>query len=385
MKMKRTIAALLLTLLTSGAAAVRPALAHDHPETATPAPAPGPAVPGTGLDGRILYNDEELAGVRVYVYRSFEDVLSHKPFTVSAPSDEDGVYALDLPPGIWFVVAKKLAAGAADAPLALGDLFSYQGSNPLQVLAGAYTHVGFIMARKNGEIAYADSSDKGSGSIEGVVTYGGEPLAGATVFLFVDSAENFRGEMYASTPPTGTSGSFRLDTLPQSDYYVIVRKRSGEIPTGPLNDNDFFAYFIENPVKVRNGTVAHIEVEAMSKAGLIIRKGTAFRETGTQIRGRIVDKEGKPARGVYAFAYREKVMAHRRPAAISRLVEPDGSYVINLPEGGVYYLGARSKYGEGPGMGEWYGRYDVTADHSLAIETGQKLEGIDMQVELILP
>ncbi len=36
-------------------------------------------------------------------------------------------------------------------------------------------------------------------------------------------------------------------------------------------------------------------------------------------------------------------------------------------------------------MGEWYGRYDVTADHSLVVGTGQRLDGIDIVVEKILP
>jgi len=58
--------------------------------------------------------------------------------------------------------------------------------------------------------------------------------------------------------------------------------------------------------------------------------------------------------------------------------------VINLPQGGRYYIGARSDYGDTPGYGEWYGRYEGTPDHSVRIETGKVLDHIDLSVEQIL-
>jgi len=58
--------------------------------------------------------------------------------------------------------------------------------------------------------------------------------------------------------------------------------------------------------------------------------------------------------------------------------------VINLPQGGTYYIGARSDYGDTPGYGEWYGRYEGTGDHSVRLETGRVLDKIDMVVDQIL-
>ena len=88
---------------------------------------------------------------------------------------------------------------------------------------------------------------------------------------------------------------------------------------------------------------------------------------------------------MYAFAYEEKVMAHKKPAFISQPVDADGRYVINLSRGGTFYVGARSAYGDSPGRGEWYGRYDGTPDHAVTVETGAGAEGIDVRVERILP
>ncbi len=66
------------------------------------------------------------------------------------------------------------------------------------------------------------------------------------------------------------------------------------------------------------------------------------------------------------------------------LADAAGRYVINLPQGGRYYIGSRSEYGDTPGYGEWYGRYEGTPDHSVRLETGKILENIDLVVEQIL-
>lgn len=348
-----------------------------------PPTAPGESV--SGFEGRILLDGDPLPGARIFAYRTFPDFLARVPHAVSLPADGDGTYTLPLPPGSWFLVAKNLAGGSGDGPLATGDSFSYQGANPIRLAPGQMLHLGFAMTRKTGEVVRRASNNPSSGSIEGVVRRGGKPLEGATVFLYLDPDSGFRGEVYAASPPTGPAGRFRFDNLPQSPFFVIARQRPGRSGAGPLADGDLFGFFPENPVDVTTGGVAAIELEVISKVGGVVDQGRVFADTGTRVRGRILGPGGAVVEGVYAFAYLEKVMAHRRPAAISRTVDKDGGYVLHLPGGGRYYLGARSSFGEGPTMGEWYGRYDATPDHSLEVADGATREGIDIQVERILP
>lgn len=373
--MKRTlfiiIAALLVTL--TGVTA----WADDH-EAAAGAPE------GTGVEGRLVWEGQVMAGARVYAYASFDDLLAYRPYAVSGPSADDGTYKLDLPGGKFYLVAKKLSDGR-DGPLPAGGYYSFHGSNPVTVVPGMYTHVGFALVKKTKDAEYAGSTDTGSGTLMGTVTYMGEPLDGVYVTLFLDPKTEFRGMGYSTAPPTGKNGMFRVDFLPESDYYVVARKRASGAGSGPLSDGDSFGYYVDNPVSVKAGKVASIEVEMLSKAGEIGKDDSLFRATGTQIAGRITDKEGNVVKGVYAFAYEEKVMAHKRPSFISREVDDEGRYVINLSEGGVYYIGARSQYGDSPALGEWYGRYDATPDHSVAVKTGKRFEGVDITVEQILP
>ena len=77
-------------------------------------------------------------------------------------------------------------------------------------------------------------------------------------------------------------------------------------------------------------------------------------------------------------------MAHKKPAFISQPVDDQGRYVIHLSRGGTFYVGARSAYGDSPGKGEWYGRYDGTPDHGVTVAAGASAEGIDIRVERIL-
>jgi len=345
--------------------------------TATPA--------GTGFEGRVVWQGQVLAGAKVYAYRNFDDLLAYKPIVVSGPTADDGTYRMELPKGRYYLVVKKRAAGAEDGPLAEGDCYSFHGSNPITVADGAYTHVGFSTVKQGPPISYTESSDPGSGSLTGVVTYMGQPLGGVYVSLYLDPKTDFKGMGYSSSPPTGKSGMFRIDFLPESDYYVIARKRASGSNAGPLTDGDYFGYFVGNAVAVKAGKTANITFEVLSKAGEIGKNDSMFRETGTQISGRIADKNGNVVKGVYAFAYEEKVMAHKRPSFISREVDDKGNYTIYFSDGGTYYIGARSSYGDSPGMGEWYGRYDVTPDHSVVVKSGQRVDGINITVDKILP
>jgi hypothetical protein len=341
--------------------------------------------PPSGVEGRVIFDGLVFPDTRVFAYRTFDDLLAFSPAAISGPSGDDGKFQMDLPPGSWILVAKRRAGGTGDGPLAVGDLLCYHGSNPIIVAPGGYTHVGFFLVRKEREVIYEPGPDEGSGSIAGTVLYEGDPLPGADVQLYLEAKDNFRGQVFSASPATGKTAAFRMDLLPESTFFVIARKRASGAGAGPLGDGDYFGYFIENPVTVKAGKIARIDLAAGSKAGEIGKDDSLFRVSGTTVKGRVTDAAGAVAKGVYAFAYREKVMSHRRPSVISKEVDEKGNYALHLPEGGTWYIGARSSYGEGPTMGEWYGRYDATADHGLTLATGATVSGVDIVVERIAP
>jgi hypothetical protein len=340
--------------------------------------------PGTGFEGRVVRDGEIVQDAHVYAYKSFDDLVACKPAAISGPSADDGSWKMDLPRGKYYLAVKKRKAGKADGPLSKGDLFSFQGSNPITVAPGKYTHVGFSVVALDEGVVYEKGGDSGTGTLKGVVMLGGKPAEGVSVILYLDGKNDFRGVGYSSSPPTRKDGQFRIDMLPEADYFVIARKRATGKGAGPLTDGDAFGYYIVNPVHVQSGQAAKITLNVISKAGEIGKEDSLFRDTGTYISGRILDPQGKPVKGVYAFAYTERAMAHQRPDHISKPVDAEGNYVVYLPQGGTYYIGARSDYGDTPAYGEWYGRYEGTGDHSVKVETGKVRDKVDMVVEQIL-
>ena len=345
----------------------------------------GEVVPGTGFEGRVVIDGAVIPGAKVYAYRSFADFIASKPYASSAVTSDDGKYSLDLPKGSFYLVAKKRKDLSHDGPVIAGDYFSFQGSNPITVNQGSYTHVGFSMLPFDEEVVYEDYDEVGAGALSGMVSLDGEPLEGVYVTLYVDTKDDLRGSVYASSPPTGKNGLYQFDYLPEVDYYVVARKRESGSPAGPLNDGDYFGFFPANPVQVQSGKLGRVNIPLVTKAGEIGQEDSLFRDTGTKVTGIIKDMEGKVVAGVYVFGYLDKVMAHKRPEFISQEVDENGRFVLNLSQGGTYYIGARSSYGDTPALGEWYGRWEGTGDHSVVLETGQTLENIDMTVEQILP
>lgn len=339
---------------------------------------------GAGFEGKVSLSGEGVTGAMVYAYRSFEDYRNSKPAFASRPTGADGRYAVDTPPGTYYLAALK-TKGASGGPSEKGDLFSFHGSNPLRAVAGKRVRVGFTMVSFPAIAEYGPYDDQSSGGLTGVVTADGAPVEGAYVTLYVDTAEDLRGSSYASSPATDRSGAFRFDFLPEMDYYAVARKRVSGKPAGPLADGDFFGFFPLNPVAVRAGRSTGIEIPMAAKAGEISGGEGLLNGSGTVITGRVTDRNGKPVAGVYVFAYLEKVMSHKRPETISKAVDSEGNYLLNLKEGGTYYIGARVNYGDTPAIGEWYGRWEGTGDHSVSIKTGEIIKNIDITVEKILP
>lgn len=333
--------------------------------------------------GKITRETKGVAGARVYAYGSFEDLLARRNALASEPAAADGAYHLTLPAGTYYFLARR-QDDPTDGPVPVGGLFSFHGANPFTLLAESTTEVNFSLASKLSEPVVKPAADPGSGTLAGVVSWEGQGREGVQVKLYLDAQSAFRGVGYAAAPPTDERGGFIFELLPESAYYVVARKRGAGSGPGPLTEGDYYGYFVDNPVQVRAGTAVEIAFELVSKGREAGNADGRPRPSGTSIAGRITAGAGTVVRGVYAFAYEEKVMAHNKPAFISQEVDDQGRYVIHLSRGGTFYVGARSAYGDSPGKGEWYGRYDGTPDHGVTVETGAGATGIDIRVERIL-
>ena len=112
-------------------------------------------------------------------------------------------------------------------------------------------------------------------------------------------------------------------------------------------DPDLWDQHEGNPVAVSPGAYADIgdvtlhPVDGERLAGEAVSRQSDG--SPTRLRGRVTDVEGKPLAGQFVFVYRDEGMIGR-PDLLTTTDER-GGFVLNLAEGGKYYLGARDRFG----------------------------------------
>jgi len=320
--------------------------------------------PRVPVSGRVAMEGHALDGLRVGAWPADKHSLAGRPAYLSAPSASKGAFRLDLPPGRYYLMHQST------------ELFGYYGRNPISVTAQGLE--GVNLALVHAEASAPKEPTAVRTGVLGQVTHRGEPLAGAMVHVYLDLSDDLKGMGYLMAGPTDGDGIFQLELSPGT-YYLVARSRRQGSSTGPLEQGDFLGYYPGNPVRLDEGELVRINLPVLEVPAAV--KTYADQLFGsTRIRGRILDKQGRPLAGMRALLYKDPAMLDR-PLYVSQPTEADGQFVLSFPEGGTYYLSARSALGAAPAPGELYGTYDGSLDHALEIETGELIESIEMRVE----
>jgi hypothetical protein len=223
--------------------------------------------------------------------------------------------------------------------------------------------------------AYIDG--KGETGISGRVFMreGGTGVADAYVNIYADTVSNLLGPSHTMSSPTAADGRYQV-SLPPGTYFVVARKRLSGNPTGPLSPGDYYSEHQRVVADVVAGKLAVVDLPlVLMNNPMFFKRDMAAQETDTAIRGRIVDKEGKPIFGAFAMAYNNADFK-RLPDYVSTLSDNDGRFTIFLPQGGSYYLSARMQVYDMPHPGEPYGRIETP----VAVEQGKSSEEVTITV-----
>lgn len=319
------------------------------------------------IEGRVVNGDEPLPGVVVAAYPTLD--FTAQAVALSTTSDSDGYYSLEVPQGAYALFGWNTDQA----------LFAFCGRNPVNVSeVSVWAGLQAVPVEKSLAGVY---DDEYSAAIEGQVMHDGSPLSGASVYLYLDAAEDLKGQGYRLSLPTAEDGYFRFDGLPESDYFLVVRQRQNGQRVGPVLAGDLFGIYSGNPLTAKSGQVQQVVLHSVEKLKETTESETFGRATGPVLSGTVVDASGQGVAGVHVFAYVDRVIGHQRPAAISTPTAADGHFVVNLPEPGTYYVGAREAYGDSPAPGELFGMYEASADHGLTLEPGKNLDRVRIVVE----
>ena len=213
----------------------------------------------------------------------------------------------------------------------------------------------------------------------------GEPVKGAYIYGYVGRIEHRAASLGIIGVTDWVShgsdkdGSYKLD-LPPGDYFVVARKRQSGLNYGPLSVGD---YYDHSPgrvsTRVKKGKYTEVNFVLMELTEPLFFQGitAVARATETGIKGRLLDEEGNHIPGTYAIAYKDDDM-QRLPDFASTLTDDEGNFTIFLPSGGRYWIAARFHAMKVPIQGEPFGRYEGSDDHSVNVEEGTFVEGIDI-------
>lgn len=208
---------------------------------------------------------------------------------------------------------------------------------------------------------------------------GGAALPGSYVNIYPDAVTNLLGPSKFMSIPTDLQGNFQLE-VPEGVYYVVARKRLSGQPTGPLSPGDYYSEHQRLVTKVVTGKMVEVDLPVLvMQAPMFFNSRQVEQQTNTGVRGTLVDQSGQPIRGGFAMAYLSPEMK-RLPDFISSLSDEHGQFVLYLPEGGTYFLGARIQAWDMPTHGEPYGVYGGEVPAPVKVETGRFVEQVRIQL-----
>jgi len=185
----------------------------------------------SGVRGQVIMENQGAApDVFVYAYESGFNDLRVPTKWISAPTAADGTYVLNLPPGSYYIVARKRSSGDPKGYLVKGDYEGKNPTNPVAVKQGEFTTVNMSISMLSGNFLLAPYLPaEGEMGISGNVRdTAGKPMPGAFVLLYAD--REMVGLPAFLSKPTGKDGEYRLFVTKPGIYYVAARIKYGGLP-----------------------------------------------------------------------------------------------------------------------------------------------------------
>ena len=206
----------------------------------------------TGMTGQVIMREggAPVADAYVHIYADTAYNLLGPSQSMSSPTDQEGRYQVNLPPGIYFVVARKRASGNPTGPLSPGDYYSEHQRVVTDVVAGKLAVVDLPLVLMNNPMFFKRdiASLETDTAIRGrIIDSEGKPVYGAFCMAYIN-AELKRLPDYVSTL-SDSDGQFTIYFPQGGSYYLSARMKVYDMP----HPGEPYGR-IEIPVVVEKGT-----------------------------------------------------------------------------------------------------------------------------------
>lgn len=196
-----------------------------------PKEAPPVSGQGTGIRGEITFQGELLEKSYLYVYKDGSRGFRGPAYFVQPV--EKGKFRLRLPPGEYYLFARKRAKGGQFGPVEIGDHFNYYHGNPVRIEDGKMREVRIETITRL-EMLEEGDTPAFRGIVGTVVGPGGKPAAGVRVFAYRNKAMTGHPDLFSE--PTGPDGRYRLPLHGDGPWHLLARQSFG----GPASPGELY-------------------------------------------------------------------------------------------------------------------------------------------------
>lgn len=323
------------------------------------------------IKGTVLWNDNPVKMAWIEVYERPERDRSIPPIAETA-SGEGGLFELKVKPGKYYIWAKATIPGDGREHKLVGQATP----GPVEVRPSALTSAEIILADAGG---FASSTGPKGAGIEGRVTNGASNGKGRVmIYIYHETATEPIGPGFLAAVEAQMNGTFKADLSP-GKYKIAARLRKSGRDYGPPAKDDLLAFSVAEVAGAGYSDVGTMRLALPDPVKWTVVT-TKMGHSGTSVGGSVSNGDGTPAKGIRVLAFSDPKMAGK-PLAISPPTGADGAFLLSLPKGGTFFLGARSKIGGPSSPGERVGAYRGADGAGLALMSGQNQTGVAIVVQ----
>ncbi|TLM65681.1 MAG: carboxypeptidase regulatory-like domain-containing protein [Deltaproteobacteria bacterium] len=196
--------------------------------------------PRSGIRGEISYQDAPLPRAYLYVYQDAEKGFKGPGYLIQPV--EKGTFRLNLPPGKYWLLARKRLRGGQFGPIETGDYFNYYHGNPVTIAAGEVREIRIETITRLSMLE--DDPNAPFVGVRGrIVDAAGKPAARLHVFAYRQAEMAGTPEFFSA--PTGADGRFELALPEGGPYFLLARQEFG----GPAGESELYGR-LDAPVRI---------------------------------------------------------------------------------------------------------------------------------------
>lgn len=185
----------------------------------------------SGVWGEISFQGEPLERTYLYVYKSTGADFKGPAWFIQPVAK--GRFRMSLPPGDYWLLARKRAKGGQYGPIEIGDYFNYYYGNPVHIEKNKSLNIHLETITRLSMLE-EDPSLEFVGINGQIFGPDSKPASGLRVFAY--RSEKMSGTPAYISSPSGEDGHFQLSIPDIGAYWLLARQMIG----GPAGSGELY-------------------------------------------------------------------------------------------------------------------------------------------------